>query len=289
MTALSPEDLAKLADVAVRAAVEAGQMIAQTRPQTVEHKEGGATLASQVVTEIDRASEVIILDLLNPTLERFELGLLTEESPDDGGRLTADYFWCIDPLDGTLPFIEGRPGYSVSIALVRRDGAPQIGVVYDPIEATTYHAIAAGGLYRNGHAWVPSETERSHRLSVLVTSGFAKRADHEELLVSLDELAHSMGLAGTRIDLAEGAVMKACSVLRRPPACFLMVPGPTGASLWDFAATACLFNEAGASATSFAGQPLELNRPESTNMGDGGVLFATDAALAADIRAVCSE
>ena len=86
---LSTDDLVALSDIALRAATEAGQMIAQSRPKDVQHKESGATLASQVVTEIDRAAEAIIVDILEPTLERYELGLLTEESPDDGGRLSA--------------------------------------------------------------------------------------------------------------------------------------------------------------------------------------------------------
>ena len=139
---LSTSDLRQLADLAILAASEAGQMIAQSRPRNIEQKAGGESLASQVVTEIDRRSEDIIVGLLAPTLERFEVGLLTEEQDDDGSRLTADYFWSIDPLDGTLPFIEGSPGYAVSIALVGRDGTPWVGVVYDPVEATVLHTIS---------------------------------------------------------------------------------------------------------------------------------------------------
>ena len=128
---LTQAELGELADLAIEAAVTAGEMIATSRPKEVDHKATGATLASQVVTEIDRQSEDIILDILRPTLEpsfreHCELGLLTEEQDDDGSRLTADSFWCIDPLDGTLPFIEGAPGYAVSIALIERDGTPQI-------------------------------------------------------------------------------------------------------------------------------------------------------------------
>ena len=105
---LSTSDLSELADLAILAASQAGQMIARSRPREIQYKDMQATardksLASQVVTEIDRHSEDIILGILTPTLERFELGLLTEEQDDDGGRLTNDYFWCIDPLDGTLP------------------------------------------------------------------------------------------------------------------------------------------------------------------------------------------
>jgi fructose-1,6-bisphosphatase/inositol monophosphatase family enzyme len=154
---LTSPQLNELADLAMVAANRAGRMIAGSRPQQVDFKPvqtpdqapnqtGGApSLASQVVTEIDRRSEELILDVLAPTLERFELGLLTEERDDDGGRLTADHFWCIDPLDGTLPFIEGSPGYAVSIALVSRNGTPLIGTVYDPVGSTMLHAVVGHG------------------------------------------------------------------------------------------------------------------------------------------------
>ena len=283
---LSPEDLVALADVAITAATKAGEMVARSRPKIVEHKEGAATIASQVVTEIDRAAEEIIVSVLNPTLDRYELGLLTEETPDDGGRLTADYFWCIDPIDGTLPFIEGRPGYSISIALVRRDGVPQIGVVYDPVEATLYHAIAGGGVFLGRQPWVSGSEPNGEDLPVLVTAGFLKLDNYDALADGLNQIANDLGLAGARIEVGSGAVMKACEVLANPPACFLLYPGPTGASLWDFAATACLFAEAGAVATDIAGNPLELNRPDSTNMGHRGALFATDETLAERVRAL---
>ena len=67
---LTTNDLTALADVAIRAATEAGHLIARSRPKEVGHKEGGTSPASQVVTEIDRAAEEIIVDVLNPTLER---------------------------------------------------------------------------------------------------------------------------------------------------------------------------------------------------------------------------
>ena len=282
---LSTDDLVALSDIALRAATEAGQMIAQSRPKDVQHKESGATLASQVVTEIDRAAEAIIVDILEPTLERYELGLLTEESPDDGGRLSADYFWCIDPLDGTLSFIEGSPGYSVSIGLVRQDSMPQIGVVYHPASETTYHATAGIGVFGNGKPLSTSPESDEGELSVFVTGSFASHEHHDALVAALEDLAREIGLSNARINVGNGAVMKACHALTHSPACFFMFPGPTGASLWDFAATACLFQEADAAVTDFAGDPLDLNRTDSTNMGHGGVLYATDDVLAEQVRA----
>ena len=124
----TPEDLWTLAAHAERAARVAAEHIKRNRPKNVEHKQnGGDYLASQVVTEVDRQAEALILEAMQPALEGF--GLLTEEQPDDGSRLTAPAFWCIDPLDGTLAYIHGKRGPAVSIALVRQDGVPLIGVI----------------------------------------------------------------------------------------------------------------------------------------------------------------
>jgi fructose-1,6-bisphosphatase/inositol monophosphatase family enzyme len=284
---LTPTDLAELACRAADAAAEAGEMIARSRPQQVDRKEGGATLASQVVTEIDRRSEDLILEALAPTLEHFELGLLTEERDDDGGRLTADHFWCIDPLDGTLPFVEGTPGYSVSIALVRRDGTPLIGVVYDPVTATLLQAVRGGGVRRNGQPWEPTAADAAPELALFADRSSLQRADHPETVTALDEIAHDRGLSGVRVEATRGGVLNACAVLAHPPACYFKRPAPTGGgSLWDFAATACIFAEAGAVATDIHGDPLDLNRDDSTAMNHRGVLYATDAALAGRLRAM---
>ena len=109
-------DFTVLTQKAVKAASNTGQLIRSYRDKDVHvmQKEGGSTLASQVVTEVDRKSQDSILQVLLPTCDELDIALLAEEDEDDRGRLESAYFWCIDPLDGTLPFINGQPGYSVS-------------------------------------------------------------------------------------------------------------------------------------------------------------------------------
>ena len=282
---LTSTDLDELVDLALLAAKEAGEMVATTRPEKVEHKAEGASLASVVVTEIDRRSEDIILDILRPTLERYELGLLTEEQVDDGSRLTADYFWSIDPLDGTLPFIEGIPGYSISIALVRRDGTPTLGVVYDPVEETTFHALTGAGVFRNGQTWLSEPLPQGEVLSVFADRSFLDRED--ELVDALDQIARDLGLKGIQLDATRGGVLNACGVLANPPGCYFKFPAPSGGGgLWDFAASAALFQQSGAVATDIHGDPLDLNRPDSTSMSHRGVLYATNEAIASRIRSL---
>lgn len=282
---LSNTELADLADLAIDAATVAGEMIACSRPQEIKHKSARGSLASQVVTEIDRRSEAIIVEMLKPSIERFELGLLTEERSDDGGRFDADHFWCIDPIDGTLPYIEGTSGYAVSIGLVSRDGTSTLGVVYDPVGETVYHAIAGSGAFRNGSPFIPPTKRDS--LSLFTDRSFLYRGGREQITRVLEEVAHEMGLKGLRIETSAGAVMNACKVLTNPIACYLKLPKQDGGgSLWDYAATACLFKEADAVATDIYGEDFELNRADSTLMCHRGILFATHELLATRIRAL---
>jgi fructose-1,6-bisphosphatase/inositol monophosphatase family enzyme len=127
-------DLVQLNNIAIKAALSAGKVIQQYMNDDVlvEKKKGGTSYASQVVTAVDRACETAILSHLLPSCSEFDLALLSEETEDDGSRFEEDFFWCIDPMDGTLPFINKQPGFSVSIALIAKDGTPYIGVVFDP-------------------------------------------------------------------------------------------------------------------------------------------------------------
>jgi fructose-1,6-bisphosphatase/inositol monophosphatase family enzyme len=288
-------NLNNLLSVAIKAAEAAGKMIARTRPQNVQHKEGGESLASQVLTEVDEQSQRMILDILAPTFEVYDLALLTEESEDDQSRLEKDFFWCIDPIDGTLSFIDGIPGYSVSIALVARDGTPHIGVIYDPVEHNCWHAVKGGGIFKNGQPWQArslrydsAAVSRPSCLQLITDRSFK---DHPRFFQCLEKLELD---EATQVRMTGGAAMNAIWVLENAPACYFKFPkvacpeqgrgGNGGGSIWDFAATACLFAEAGAVATDFFGNPLDLNRSDSTFMNHRGILFATDEALAESIR-----
>lgn len=286
---LEPEQLAELSSYAVDAALAAGDVLANTRPRSIATKEGGgASEASQVVTEVDRRCEQVILEILAPTLGLFDLAVLSEERPDDRARLEAPYFWCIDPLDGTLAYIESSPGYSVSVGLVSRDGTPLVGVVFDPTAKRLYQAVAGQGVRIDGNAWSPPAAAPGAALSVYMDRSFAMAADRVDIERELERICAQMGLAGSELQIGRAAVTNACAALVGPPGCYFKFPKPHdgGGSLWDFAATACLFAEAGASVSDIHGDPLDLNRADSTFMNHRGVLFATDESLAAQIVAM---
>lgn len=279
-------NLEKLTKQAVQAAREAGEVIRfhQDREVEVLHKEGGDTYASQVVTEVDRKAQDAILRILGPSCEECDIALLTEENEDDGSRFEKEAFWCIDPMDGTLPFIRKEPGYSVSIGLVAKDGSTRIGVVYDPVCDVLWQATKGNGVRRNGELWTLNAGGKE--LTFTYDRSFADRPERDRVLRELEDYAQSVGLKKLVALQFGGAVVNACHALENGPGCHFKFSKPQegGGSLWDYAATACLYEEAGGVVSDVHGEPLDLNRADSTFMNHRGAIYATDRDLADRIR-----
>ncbi len=269
-------DLSHLKNIAIKAALSAGKVIQQYMNEdvSVEKKKGGTSYASQVVTAVDRACETAILSHLLPTCDEFSLALLSEETEDDGSRFEEDFFWCIDPMDGTLAFINKQPGFSVSIALIAKDGTPYIGVVFDPSTNTLYHAIKGKGAFKNGTPW---EIKNIQDHLTYVTDRKLKDTPRvAEIKSLLNENIKNLNLKGVKEIAGAGSVLNGIFVLENGPALMLKFPKKEigGGSVWDFAATACIYQELGLPATNFEGERLDLNKKDGTFMNQEGVFYA---------------
>ncbi|MEP2024936.1 MAG: inositol monophosphatase [Reichenbachiella sp.] len=241
-------------------------------------KDNVDSLATQLVTAIDLESQRLILNHLAPSIQQYDLGLLTEETEDDGSRLTKDYFWCIDPLDGTLPFTEQKPGYAVSIALVTRAGHPIIGVVVDPYHNEQWLAVKGQGVRRNGKPFTKKNDESSEALVGYFDLSFLKSERYNETVEALQRLYQSLGLKSLDIRTGYGAVMNALGVASSSSACYVKWPKKAvgGGAIWDFAATQLIFDELGMFATTAEGDDIPLNNKHTTYMNAVGVIYATN-------------
>ena len=287
---LSIDSLIELSKLAEEAAKKAGDLINAyaTKTVTPTYKNSGNSPASQVVTEVDHLCEEIILKHLHSSIEKYDLALLTEEQEDDKQRLEKDYFWCIDPLDGTLAFTESKPGYAVSIALVSRTGESHIGVIFDPARHILYTAIKGQGAYRNGERWNLPEQLTSKTITIPFDRSLLARKDFEKIMPALSQSLNAYGYT----DLIElhygGAVMNACWALEQTPSCYFKLPKQQegGGSLWDFAATTCLYKELAMPSGDANGQALDLNKSNTTFMNEEGVIFASSPELISIIQSL---
>lgn len=276
---LSPEDIHLLLQVAISAAHQAGRLIRRYTTQGFEILDNKAegSRAAQALTEVDKKSENLIVETLANSMCKYDIALLTEETEDDLSRLQKEYFWCVDPIDGTLAFTKGEHGYSVSIALVNRNGVPLIGVVYDPFADVLYHAAMNCGAFKNGERWHAFPVERSNVFTWITDGSALHGSNFEALRTQISNIANLLGYSTVKHLYKGGAALNACWVLDHAPACYFKLPKKNngGGSLWDFAATTCIFNEIGAHASNANGEILELNTPATTYMNRQGILFAS--------------
>lgn len=269
-------DLSHLSTIAKAAALSAGKIILKHLDDevTVQLKNSNTSYAVQVVTEIDLKCETEILSHLLPTCKQFDIAMLSEETEDDGSRFEKDFFWCIDPIDGTLAFINKQPGFSVSIALVAKDGTPHIGVVFNPSTNTLYHAIKGIGVFKNDKPWIISNVNK--HLTYVTDTKLSDMPHAIEINKVLKENVKKLKLNGIKEMSGAGSVLNAIYVLENGPACMLKLPKKEngGGSIWDFAATACMFNEFGLPATDFNGNRLDLNKSNGSFMNVKGIFYS---------------
>ncbi|MFT7681573.1 MAG: 3'-phosphoadenosine 5'-phosphosulfate (PAPS) 3'-phosphatase [Moritella dasanensis] len=294
--------LEELLRLATEAALKAGTFINSVDRSSlqVNNKQAGSSLSAQVVTQVDLDSQAIILEILEPTIEQYDIALLTEENACEEdvathARFNKDYFWCIDPLDGTLPFIEGGDGFAVSIALVDIAGKSIIGVVHNPSSGVLYQAINAQPLMskilKNGQPWQSEQLKKNSRsFSLYLDRSFLQDSRYPTVIAQFTNLAEQQGLQ-LQIIKTNGAVMNAIGVLEHAPACYVKLPKPQlgGGSLWDFSATTAITqalsdqylassSQVCCAVSDYHGSDLDLNRSDSNYMNHKGVLYSNGLA-----------
>jgi myo-inositol-1(or 4)-monophosphatase len=202
------------------------------------------------VCEID----LMVDDFLREQLAALdpEAGWLSEETADESDRIERSRVWVVDPIDGTRDFLRGRPGWSVSVALVE-DRAVRYGVLAAPMRDELWIAEAGKGAWRNGR-----------RLQVSGRTSFSGSRVPADSLPSVDAdlvpVAKPNSIA-LRIAMVAAGEADLLATLR-------------WGSEWDIAAAVLIAEEAGATVTGALGQPLTFNSPDARAFG---VLATTPA------------
>ncbi|MEC8191874.1 MAG: inositol monophosphatase family protein [Myxococcota bacterium] len=256
----------------------AGAFIMSNRHRPIEvASKGFESRASDVVTEIDIAAQVIIMERLQRTIDRYDLGVLAEEGTHDDSRLRKHAFWAVDPLDGTQCFIEGRSGFATSIALVSQQGDPVLGVVYDPVNDRMYEAVRGAGVTMNGEPLSVMQPQRRTSKTVW----FADRS----LTAHPNFEAHASNF---EVRFVGGAVMNGIHVLTTPNSVYAKPPKAElgGCAIWDLAAVALMVEEHGGRVQTHEGQRLSMNRAETVYFNDAGFLMSS---LDANARVVLAR
>ncbi|MGL5861236.1 MAG: inositol monophosphatase family protein, partial [Phycicoccus sp.] len=167
---------------------------------------------------------------------------------EEGGGVTgtSGVTWVLDPIDGTVNYLYGFPGYAVSVAAVVGDPGTEgawttvAGAVHDPVLGQTFHAQLGGG----ARLAAGDGTSRLHASActdlglALVATGFGYAAAVRE-----QQARCLVDVIGRVRDIRRGgsAALDLCAVAAG------RVDGyyESGLNVWDRAAAQLVVREAG--------------------------------------------
>lgn len=206
-------------------------------------KEDGSPL-----TIADQKAEILITKALKQITP--EVLIVGEEAAAEGYRpdlSNQEYFWLVDPLDGTKEFVSGSGDYTVNIALIKNN-IPVLGVVYAPVHGELYAACGEGTAIR----WLEdNDTEKKISVRPLQDKG----------LIIIASKSHGKGqrlddfLSNYKVNkiTQRGSSLKMCAIAAGKAD---MYPRFGSTCEWDTAAAHAILNAAGGCITDMDGNDL---------------------------------
>lgn len=256
-------DRSRIISLFKRLAGAAGEKILEIYREdfTVEYKEDDSP-----VTMVDKLANDLIVQGLKD--EYPHIPVLAEESADDASRLSGEYCFIVDPLDGTREFVKRNGEFTVNIALAR-GGVPIAGLIYVPVLREYYYA------FENHGAWWHRENEEEMPLHVSDRVGDIRlavsRSHHTRELDRLIETNHIKHI------IVAGSAYKGCLFARGDVEAYYRF-GKT--MEWDTAAMQIIAVEAGGIFMGMNGRPFTYNKANPENPAGFFLINRTENSLA---------
>ena len=206
----------------------------------------------QPVTECDLAVDEFLARRLRNA--RPEYGWLSEETEDDPESRRAEFVFVVDPIDGTVAFLKGRPYFTISVAIVSQE-RPVTGVVYNPITGECFTALARNGAQLNGrpiHVTSREDIEGCRMLGPKATF------EHPGW-TSAPNIPWPPMHIETRNSIAYRLALVACGA-------FDATMALSAKHDWDLAAGDLIVQEAGGRVTAHTGAALRYNGPDPVQL-----------------------
>lgn len=230
-----------------RIAVDAGNLTLDYFDESGFY-EADAKADGSPVTVADQLAEELITKALKAITP--DVLIVGEEAASEGYRpdlSDQEYFWLVDPLDGTKEFISGSGDYTINIALIHNK-KPVMGVVYAPVHGELYAACGEGTAVR----WM-EDSDKERPISV-------REAPNEGLTI-VSSKSHGKGekldnfLMNYKIkkQVQRGSSLKMCVIAAGKAD---MYPRFGLTCEWDTAAAHAVLNAAGGFITDLQGNEL---------------------------------
>jgi len=208
------------------------------------------------ITKADKVSH----DLLTTELKKLypDIPILSEEGEDISyqERKNWEYFWLIDPLDGTKEFILKNGEFTVNIALIHKN-SPVFGIVSIPVKEWIYFSQKSKGAFKiNKDKKAKKIQARNNPKGKIIVVRSRSHSDKKEQNIIEHLGGHEVVYAGSSIKFCYVAEGLADIYIR------------TGSTMeWDTGAGQCITECAGAKTFTLDGKPFLYNKQSLLNSG----------------------
>ncbi|MDO4640990.1 MAG: inositol monophosphatase family protein [Neisseria sp.] len=185
-------------------------------------------------SEADLASQAAFAYGLTEIIDCPMLGEeMTETQQRELWKNSDSGLWVVDPIDGSNNFINGIPHFALSAAYIE-NGRPKLGVVYNPVSNECFYAESGKGAFLNGRPLPLRSIEKKLQHAIAgVEIKHLRSGKLASRMNTLSPFGSIRSLGSSTLDwcyLAAGRYD-------------VYVHG--GQKLWDYAAGALIFEEAG--------------------------------------------
>lgn len=252
-------------EIARSVAVKAGEAILEIYNNAdieVEYKKDHSPL-----TIADKTANKLIVEALRNHFPTY--AILSEEEKDDKTRLSNDYCFVVDPLDGTKEFIKRNGQFTVNIALAYQHESV-IGVIYVPVTRELYYGARGYGSFLQSadgcvRKLAVSDNRDMSALRVVISNSHGCK--------QMDDLIEKYQLTNL---LKVGSSLKGCMIAEGKADVYYRF-NPT--MEWDTAAMQCIAEEAGAIFRQMDDTVMYYNRENSLNEKGFYIISHAEVAL----------
>ena len=138
----------------------------------IENLQVSTKAPGDFVTSADKRTEKILIDELQKAHPNY--GIVTEESGMINKK-NLENRWIIDPIDGTMNFLNGVPQFAISVAYEENSEVVS-GVIFNPITNEMFCAEKGNGAYLN-NSRIRVSKKKNIQNSLLVTGGPKQSSD----------------------------------------------------------------------------------------------------------------
>ena len=228
---------ANVQEFSKKAILEAGNLAKEFKKKiSVNYKS-----KNQPVTNADIAIDGYLKSFFEKKTPTF--GWVSEETKDNLSRFKSKLFWCLDPIDGTRSYINGKPEYTISLALMN-GSKPIMGYILNPETNELFFAREKGGAYCNNKRIYVNNNSKINSLRYGISSSEIKKLEtykfyKEKQILKMGSIAYKVALvAKGTIDVALSFTMK---------------------NDWDLAASDLIIKEAGGNIKNISGKDIIYN------------------------------